>query len=337
MTINTEIRKAGPFEGDDVSTRFPFAFKVFDPADVFAVRGHGNEETVLSYGADFTATLSPDQENAPGGEVTLSAPLSEGDTLVLTSDQPNLQPLALTNQGGFFPAVINDAFDRVVILIQQLREGVSRAVKTPISSESSPEELIGELFGARDEAANSAARSESSAASASDHASDAAAHSASAASSATAAEQARDLANDAAARAGAEIGTLQGLTTAAYDVPHGEWAAATYDPENNQILFGVPEGIPGPRGETGGTGSQGATGPQGIQGIQGPQGGQGIQGPVGATGATGAQGPKGDTGLQGPMGPVAPGPVVGLIDGGGAAQTVDEVLDCGRADSFPGE
>jgi hypothetical protein len=330
MTINTEIRKAGPFEGDGISTRFPFAFKVFDPADVVAVRGQENGETVLSHGADFTATVSPDQENAPGGEVTLSAPLSVGDTLVLTSDQPNLQPLVLTNQGGFFPEVINDAFDRAVILIQQLAEGLARAVKTPISSSGSPDALIDELFGARDEAKNSAVAAEVSKAGAGDFANDAA-------ESARAAQGSADLAEDAAARAGAEVGTLKGLTTGAYDVPHGEWAAATYDPENNQILFGVPEGLPGPRGETGETGAQGAAGPQGIQGIQGPRGIQGIQGIQGLQGAQGIQGPKGDTGLQGPMGPVAPGPVVGLIDGGGAAQTVDEVLDCGRADSFPEE
>jgi hypothetical protein len=28
---------------------------------------------------------------------------------------------------------------------------------------------------------------------------------------------------------------------------------------------------------------------------------------------------------------------VGLIDCGGAAQTIDEIFDCGRADSFPDE
>jgi hypothetical protein len=159
----------------------------------------------------------------------------------------------------------------------------------------------------------------------------------------------------------AQARALEGLVTGAYSVPHGEWASAAYDPDGNILLFGVPEGSPGatgPQGPIGNTGAQGATGPQGPQGVQGPQGiqgiqgiqgpqgdigTQGIQGPIGPqgiqglTGPQGIQGPQGETGVQGPMGPVAPGPVVGMIDCGGAAQTIDDVFDCGRADSFPGE
>ena len=84
-----------------------------------------------------------------------------------------------------------------------------------------------------------------------------------------------------------------------------------------------PQGIQGPKGDTGAMGPQGlqgpigltgATGPQGPQGIQGiqgpkgdtgamgPQGIQGVQGPVGLTGATGPQGPQGLQGVQGPKG-----------------------------------
>jgi len=84
-----------------------------------------------------------------------------------------------------------------------------------------------------------------------------------------------------------------------------------------------PQGIQGPKGDTGAMGPQGlqgpigltgATGPQGPQGIQGiqgpkgdtgamgPQGIQGVQGPIGLTGATGPQGPQGIQGIQGPKG-----------------------------------
>ncbi len=48
---------------------------------------------------------------------------------------------------------------------------------------------------------------------------------------------------------------------------------------------------------------QGAQGPQGVQGPKGETGAAGPQGPQGYTGATGAQGPKGDTGAAGPQGP----------------------------------
>ena len=69
-----------------------------------------------------------------------------------------------------------------------------------------------------------------------------------------------------------------------------------------------PQGLQGPIGLTGATGPQGPQGPQGIQGpkgdtgAMGPQGIQGVQGPVGLTGATGPQGPQGLQGVQGPKG-----------------------------------
>ena len=52
-----------------------------------------------------------------------------------------------------------------------------------------------------------------------------------------------------------------------------------------------PQGIQGPKGDTGAQGKQGIQGPKGDTGPQGPQGKQGIQGPQGP------QGPKGADGL----------------------------------------
>ena len=53
-----------------------------------------------------------------------------------------MQPVNLTNQGGFYPNVINTALDRLTILTQQLREGLSRAVKTNISDTTTPEQIL---------------------------------------------------------------------------------------------------------------------------------------------------------------------------------------------------
>jgi hypothetical protein len=44
-----------------------------------------------------------------------------------------LQPVDLTNQGGFYPRVINSALDRLTILLQQLASVVSRTLKFPLS------------------------------------------------------------------------------------------------------------------------------------------------------------------------------------------------------------
>lgn len=134
MTISSAQRTAGPFTGNDVTTVYPFTFKVFSTADVVALRSNGLVEVVLALGSDYSVTLNPDQNLAPGGTVTtLGAPLSAAYTLTLTSDLSELQGTSLTNQGGFYPKVIENALDRIVILIQQLRTIANRSLRFPLS------------------------------------------------------------------------------------------------------------------------------------------------------------------------------------------------------------
>lgn len=133
MTINSETRVAGPFDGNDSTVSFPFTFKVFDSADVRVVAETGAVETDLELGTDYTVALNADQNASPGGSVVLVAPLATGTRLTLTSALEMLQPVDLTNQGGFYPRVINSALDRLTILLQQLASVVSRTLKFPLS------------------------------------------------------------------------------------------------------------------------------------------------------------------------------------------------------------
>jgi hypothetical protein len=57
----------------------------------------------------------------------------------MTSDVENLQPTDLTNQGGFYPDVINDALDRATIQIQQMQTEVDSSFRLPLSSTASTE------------------------------------------------------------------------------------------------------------------------------------------------------------------------------------------------------
>ena len=133
MTINSEVRAAGPFAGNGVTTSFPFEFKVFAGSEVLVVRELEGVELVLALGTDYTVALNADQDSAPGGSVDLPAPLPVGYTLSLTSDLAPLQPVDLTTQGGFYPRVINASLDRLTILVQQLSERLGRTLVSPIS------------------------------------------------------------------------------------------------------------------------------------------------------------------------------------------------------------
>lgn len=157
MTINSTIRKAGPFIGNGTASVFPFAFKVFQASDVEVVRltVATNVETVLALTTDYTVSLNQDQDSNPGGSITLVAgALATGYNLVITSDVENLQPTDLTNQGGFYPDVINDALDRATIQIQQLQEGLDRAALLPITSSADAASLVADIVRLADSADN---------------------------------------------------------------------------------------------------------------------------------------------------------------------------------------
>lgn len=156
MTINSTTRKAGPFIGNGSTSVFPFTFKVFAAADVQAVRLNVSTqvETVLVLGTDYTVSLNADQDSSPGGSITLPSVLATGYNLVITSDIGNLQPTDLTNQGGFYPDVINDSLDRATIQIQQLQEAVDRSAKLPITSSADADALVADIVRLADSADN---------------------------------------------------------------------------------------------------------------------------------------------------------------------------------------
>ena len=135
MTISSSTRKAGPFTGNGTATTFPFTFKVFQASDLLVVRLNTSTfvESILVLNTDYTVTLNQNQNTNPGGSIVLGSALATGFTLTATSDIQNLQPTDLTNQGGFYPTVINDALDRTTIQIQQIQEEVDRSLKYPIS------------------------------------------------------------------------------------------------------------------------------------------------------------------------------------------------------------
>lgn len=175
MTISSTIRKAGPFPGNGSTVALPFTFKVFTAADVLAVKADTatGVETTLTLGTDYTVSVNTDQNTTPGGTLTLTSAHATGTTVTLTTRIENIQAMDLTNLGGFYPKVINDALDRTTIQIQQLAEQASRTVKLPISSTANPDDYLKDVQEAVVSAASSAGASVSSASDAAASASEA--------------------------------------------------------------------------------------------------------------------------------------------------------------------
>lgn len=151
MAISNEVRRAGPFIGNGTQKEFPFAFVVLQPSDVAVYLFDGVSGSKAD-SSTFNVTLNDNQDNNPGGLVTLYSPLPVGRNLSIISEMPFTQPMVLTNRGGFYPEIINTSADRTTIMCQQLKEEVDRSLKVPVASEETPEELGERLLSAQDDA-----------------------------------------------------------------------------------------------------------------------------------------------------------------------------------------
>lgn len=163
MAISTEVRRAGPFEGNGSQADFPFSFKVLAASQVRPVISTDGGETESDLPTtDFTVTLSADQDVTAGGTVHLTTPLPQGSILTIISAVPYLQPVVFTNRGGFYPEILNQALDRATAQIQQIAEKQARSLAVPTTSVKTPEQLTQELLSAQKEAqaqADAAAKS----------------------------------------------------------------------------------------------------------------------------------------------------------------------------------
>lgn len=136
MSISSTNRIAGPFIGAGTTATFPFTFKVFATSDVVVKQTDiaTGVTTTKTLTTDYTVSLNANQDVSPGGSVTLVAGnLATGTSQIVTSNVPNLQPMVLTNAGGFFPTVLNDSADRSTIQIQQIASLVNNAIQAPVS------------------------------------------------------------------------------------------------------------------------------------------------------------------------------------------------------------
>ena len=279
-------------------------FALYGTGDVnvsWAAAGDKETQTTLAPGSDYSVTVFRDMT---GGKVTLAdGKVPAGATLAIESAVPLTQELDLSNTATVDTEATEGQLDRMVQMIQQLGDGLSRAVKVNATDSSTPEELLASLYRARDiarDAAEAAADSEQAAEGSEQAAATSASRAAASEQAAAGHEQAaRQLLED-AQDSYLNIGSL---TAEAETLEPGEAAAVDFVPDSLRFFFKIPRGMPGKQGPAGATGPQGARGDKGDQGERGPQGIQGPQGLQGVQGLPGERGPQGIQGIAGPAGP----------------------------------
>ena len=121
--------------GNGSATVFPYGFPILNDAHLLVI---------ITDAAGVETTLSPSLYAAAGigslggGSVTypLAGPaLATGTRLTIVRTVPYTQTTVLSNQGGYYPEVVERRFDEIYMAMQQLAEIVGR---TTVSSISDP-------------------------------------------------------------------------------------------------------------------------------------------------------------------------------------------------------
>ena len=242
-------------------------FALYGTGDVnvsWATAGDTETQTRLAPGSDYSVTVFRDMT---GGKVTLAdGKVPAGATLAIESAVPLTQELDLSNTATVDTEATEGQLDRMVQMIQQLGDGLSRAVKVNATDSGTPEDLLGSLYKARDDAKDAAtaataseqaaatsalqaASSEQAAATSAEAAdqsqAEAAASAAAASQSATAASQSAEAAAESESKAAGSAASILGLHVEVATLDPGLPASGDYDPETGILHLGIPKGDSG--------------------------------------------------------------------------------------------
>ncbi len=126
MSLSSTTNKV-IYIGNGATSVWPFSFPVLEAGHLAVILTDGDGlETVLSASLyDLDGIGDP-----TGGSVTyplLGSPIAAGTKLTLLRTVPYTQTTVLSNQGGYYPEVVERRFDQIYMALQQLEERVSRA------------------------------------------------------------------------------------------------------------------------------------------------------------------------------------------------------------------
>ena len=128
MTVSTEVDH-NDYIGNGVTTTFPYTFRIFSKSDlVVTVVDLDENLTELTPDTDYTVTGAG---GYTGGNVILVVPLATGWKISISRDLPLTQETDLRNQGKFFAEVHELAFDKLTMLVQQIRSMYTSALRKP--------------------------------------------------------------------------------------------------------------------------------------------------------------------------------------------------------------
>ncbi len=124
MTVSTTANR-NTFTGDGVMTVFPFTFAVQQATDIDIYL-----DGVLTV-SGYTAAIN---SSGVGGTITFSVAPALDVAGLIYRDVPYTQQTALPIESNLPETVLEQAYDKLTMLCQQLKEGLDRSIALPITS-----------------------------------------------------------------------------------------------------------------------------------------------------------------------------------------------------------
>lgn len=133
MTLETQSSKAVA-QGNGATVNWPYTFPIPSESELVI--------TIINMTTGLTSVLNPTLFTVTGiggpsgGTVTYplsGSPLSVAYTITIQRVVPLTQETDLINQGGAYPADIEDALDYLTMITQQMEEVLDRTVQFPVS------------------------------------------------------------------------------------------------------------------------------------------------------------------------------------------------------------
>ena len=147
--INSQTTK-NLYRGNGSTLSYPVTYPFYEAENLLVLVAVGEVEETLSLGADYSVAINTD---GSGGTVTFTSAerVPAGCTIAIMLNMALVQELDLSAVSHIDTESLEQELDKQVQYIQQMSEGLSRAVKTNATSEISPDRLVSSLFAARDE------------------------------------------------------------------------------------------------------------------------------------------------------------------------------------------
>lgn len=140
MTLASETNQSGPYACNGVTTEFAVDFRFLSNSHltVYLTNVSTGASTTLVLDTDYTVTGAGDSE----GEVTTLTAYSNAFEILIVRDVPYEQSLDLVNQTTSQPENLENAFDKVTMLCQQLKRTLDLCVKVSLTDDVDPDDYL---------------------------------------------------------------------------------------------------------------------------------------------------------------------------------------------------